>query len=345
MPDSSSSCGELIVPALTTTSRAARAARAVPPTRIAHTRASLAVEQQPLGQRASLDMQVLALADRVQIAMGRAHPATVGDRRLAHGDAILPGTVVVGVVRDPDLARRFDQCLVERIARLRVRDAQRAVPAAKGVIALAFIAFHALEEGQDVPVAPAPVAHLRPGIEILGLPTHERVAVDRAGAAEQPAARHRQLAAVRVGLGLRGIQPVGRGIVDQLGVTDRNARPGMAGGAGLQQQDAVARICRKPVGDDRAGRSGADDDVVVGLTVACVHLSLPRHRMRLYANGARRPCRPKPGQSLVRSFEQRQLREEGVANKVSSGRRLAAISRPSPPRRSPSARASGPRTG
>ena len=138
------------------------------------------------------------------------------------------GAVVVGVVRDPDLARRLDQRGEQRIARLGVGDAQRTVPAAECVVAAALVAFHALEEGQDVRVAPAPVAHLRPGVEILRLAAHEGHAVDRAGAAEQPAARHRDRAAVGAGLGLGAVEPVGGGIVDQPGEADRNARPGMA---------------------------------------------------------------------------------------------------------------------
>ena len=39
----------------------------------------------------------------------------------------------------------------------------------------------------------------------------------------------------------------------------------MAGGTGLQQQHLVARIRGQPVGDGRAGRPGADDDVVIRL--------------------------------------------------------------------------------
>ena len=184
--------------------------------------------------------------------------------RLAHRDAVLCGAVVIGVVADADLAGRLDQRGEYRQARRRVGDADRTLAAAIGIVA-AIVAFHALEERQHVFVAPAVVAHLRPGVEVLRLAAHERHAVDRAGAAEHLAARHRQAAAVGVGLGLRGVQPVGRGIGQQLGVADRDARPGMAGGTGLQQQHLVAGIRRQPVGDHRAGRPGADNDVVIAL--------------------------------------------------------------------------------
>src|SRR5262249_61091817 len=79
------------------------------PEAVADTDATLAVEHNALGQRARLDVQVRAPADWVEIAAGRAHAATVGDRRLAHGDPVLASSVVVGVVRDPDLTGRLDQ--------------------------------------------------------------------------------------------------------------------------------------------------------------------------------------------------------------------------------------------
>ena len=61
-----------------------------------------------------LDMQIRAVADRIQIAARGAHAAAGGDRRLAHRDAVLRGAVVVGVVRDADLPGRLDQRREER---------------------------------------------------------------------------------------------------------------------------------------------------------------------------------------------------------------------------------------
>src|ERR1700730_8135044 len=108
-------------------------------------------------------MQVTAVADRIEIAARRAHSAAAGNRRLAHRDAFLAGAVVIRVVADADLRRRLEDRREKRIARFRVGDAQRALATAKGIVALAGIAFHALEERQDLCVAPAPVAQLRPG--------------------------------------------------------------------------------------------------------------------------------------------------------------------------------------
>src|SRR5262249_29788487 len=148
---------------------------------VADTDATLAVEQDPLGQSTRLDAQVRAPADRVEITVRRAHAATVRDCRLAHGDAVLVGAVVVGVVPDPDLAGRLDQRGIQWIERFGVGDADRAYSAAEGVIASALIGFHALEERQNVLITPTAVAHLRPSIEILRLTAYERVPINRAG--------------------------------------------------------------------------------------------------------------------------------------------------------------------
>ena len=219
-------------------------------------------------------MQVPAVADRIEIAARRAHAAAAGNRRLTHRDAFLAGAVVIRVVPDADLRRRLDDRREKRIARFRVGDAQRALATAKGIVALAGIAFHALEERQDLSVAPAAVAHLRPGIEVLGLAADKHHSVNRAGTAEQFAARHREPAAVGARLRLGGIEPVGCGIGDQPGHSDRNGRPGVAGPTGLEQQHLVARVCRQPVRDGRTGRTGADNNVIVGLHVLLPALSL-----------------------------------------------------------------------
>src|SRR5712675_3200082 len=99
-------------------------------------------------------MQVLAVADRIEIAARRAHAATASNRRLTHRDAFLADAVVIRVVPDADLRRRLDDRREKRIARFRVGDAQRAPAAAQGIIAGAGIAFHTLEERQNLSVAP-----------------------------------------------------------------------------------------------------------------------------------------------------------------------------------------------
>src|SRR5215469_9209913 len=147
-------------------------------------------------------MQVLALADWIEIAARRAHAAAAGNRCLAHRDAFLAGAVVIRVVPDADLRRRPDDRREKRIARFGVGDAQRPLAAAKGIVALNGIAFHAPEEWQDLSVAPAAVAHLCPGIEVLGLAADKYHPVNRARTAEQFATRHREPSAVSARLRL-----------------------------------------------------------------------------------------------------------------------------------------------
>src|SRR5205823_4129297 len=49
---------------------------------------------------------------------------------------------------------------------------------------------------------------------------------------------------------------------------------GVAGPTSLEQQHLVAWVCRQPVRDGRPGRTGADNNVVVGLHVPLPALSL-----------------------------------------------------------------------
>src|SRR5438128_7951482 len=95
---------------------------------VADAGAALAIEHKSLGQGLGLDMQVPALAGRVEIAAGRAHATAGGDRRLAHRDAFLAGAVVIRVLPDADLCRGLDDCREERIAPFRIGDAKGALP-------------------------------------------------------------------------------------------------------------------------------------------------------------------------------------------------------------------------
>src|SRR6516162_5098010 len=75
---------------------------------IADAGTTLTVEHQPLGQSLRLDMQVPAVANRIEIAARRAHAAAAGNRRLTHRDTFLAGAVVIRVVPDADSRCRLD---------------------------------------------------------------------------------------------------------------------------------------------------------------------------------------------------------------------------------------------
>src|SRR5581483_8454512 len=188
-----------------------------------------------------------------------------GDRHLRHADAFLRGAVLVGVVGQADLFRRLDHQLQQRHLVARgVRDLEDAVAAAK-LVGPAVEALHALVDRQHVLPAPAAIAELRPVIVVLRLAADVDHAVDRARAAQHFPARHLDPPAARAFVGLGAVAPVHRRIVDHLGDADRHARPEeiRAFGAGLEQQHAMDAALAEAAGDDGAGRSGADDDVLI----------------------------------------------------------------------------------
>src|SRR5262249_47696801 len=156
-------------------------------------------EGQRLGDGAGFDRQIRALAGRVEIGACRTDATATHDRRLAHGDTVLPCTVVVRIVLDADLGRRPDQRLGKRTAGRRIGYGERTLSAAELVVTAAAVALHALEERQHVAIGPVLVPHLRPGVVVLRLAAHEGHAVDRARAAEQPPARHRDAPSLGVG--------------------------------------------------------------------------------------------------------------------------------------------------
>ena len=83
-------------------------------------------------------------------------------------------------------------------------------------------------------------------------------------AADHLAARIVQRAAVEPRLGLGLEHPVGARIADREQVADRDVKPDpVVLAAGFEQQHAVLRVGREPVGQHAAGRARADDDVVV----------------------------------------------------------------------------------
>src|SRR4029077_10400711 len=115
---------------------------------------------------------------RVEIAHRSAHATTAADRRLRHADAVLPRPVVILGVGDADLAGRLNERVIKRARLVIFADPQRPVAAAVFVVSAALIAFHLLEDRQNLTVAPAAIAELRPGVVVLRLAANEHHAVD-----------------------------------------------------------------------------------------------------------------------------------------------------------------------
>jgi hypothetical protein len=130
-------------------------------------------------------------------------------------------------------------------------------------VGAALLVFRSPEIRQHVLEAPASIAELPPMVEILALAANIEQAVDRARPAQHFAARLDEPAVAHVGLRLGRIKPVHTGIVEQLAVAERNVNPDVAvAPAGFQEQHAVAARGGQPVGENAAGRTGADHDIV-----------------------------------------------------------------------------------
>src|SRR3979411_249590 len=98
--------------------------------------------------------------------------------------------------------------LAERILPVHGGDGQIAVAPAIGVFALPDAAFQPPEIGQHIRIAPAALAELRPGVEILALAAVIDMTVDRRRAAEGLAARCIDAAAAGPRTGLLLVGPV-----------------------------------------------------------------------------------------------------------------------------------------
>ena len=119
------------------------------------------------------------------------------------------------------------------------------------------------EKRQHVIPRPAAIAELAPMVEILGLATDIDHAVDRTRSAKHPAARIRDGASGGAGIGLGGIAPGNRRMVEQFHVAGRDVDQRVQiPSAGFEQYDAAAWIGTQPVGQYAPGRAGPDDHIV-----------------------------------------------------------------------------------
>ena len=171
-----------------------------------HAAHPLAVEQHAFDQRAGLHLEVRPLAHRIEKdARGRrAHP--VADHQLDITDAFLRRAVEIVVERDAEVARGLHERLRRRVRLVDRRDAQLTTDAVQ-VGCAAVMALGALEVRQHVVPAPAGVARIAPGVEVLARAAHVDVAVDAARAADQLASRPGQTAVVQARLGLGLVAP------------------------------------------------------------------------------------------------------------------------------------------
>ena len=197
-----------------------------------------------------------------QIGVGGGPAAAEMDGLLHRAKAFLLGAVVVVGQLETGLAACLDEGGVERVAARAALDVERPVGAAPSVLA-ALGVLHALEIGEHVGEGPARRALLGPVVEVARMAAHIDHAVDGGGAAEHLAARGCEHAAAEMRLRLAGEPPVVAAHVER----DRQRRRHLdqraeIAAAIFDDDDRMLAVLRQAVGERRAGRARADDDVV-----------------------------------------------------------------------------------
>ena len=201
------------------------------------------------------ELQVGALQGRTQIGARGAGAAAAASGLLAPADAVaMTRRQIVDVLAifETELFAGLKDRGADRRP-VRFRGEERALLAAR-LAGLALPPFRFPEIGQAIVPGPAAIAELGPVIVILRLPADIDQPVDRGRAADDPAARIDDRAAVGAGIGLGAVLP-GQGVMiehlEEAG-RDVNKRVPVAP-AGLDQQDLGAWVLGEPVGQHAAG--------------------------------------------------------------------------------------------
>ena len=249
-------------PPATMTSPFACAMRVVSPCRYSTPVARRPESTMRLASALRDDREIGPAARLAQIAdRGRA-AASVARRELEIAGAFLGRAVEIIVARKARLLRGRDECLAQRMRFADIGHGKRPAGTMQRVLA-PLLVLGAPEIGQDILEAPAGIAELPPVIEIFRLAADIEQPVDRARPAQHLAARLNDLPVVELGLGLRAVEPVDLGVVEQLAVAERDVDPDVAVlPARLQQENAMPARGGQTVGEHAARSARADDDVV-----------------------------------------------------------------------------------
>ena len=221
-----------------------------------------AVEQDAAHLRLGHELEIGPFQRRAQIGARGAAATPPAAGLLAIADPAMRQRIHVVAVFEPDLPAGLDRRPAQRRDVGHPRGEQRAALAAP-FIGLALPILGLLEIGQDVVPRPAAIAELRPMVEILGLAAHIDEPVDRARSAEDLATRIEDRAPGGAGIGLGVIAPGQGRMVEQFHKAGRDMDIGApVAPAGLDQQYPHLRVLAQAVGENAAGRSGADDHIV-----------------------------------------------------------------------------------
>ncbi len=220
-------------------------------------RAARPLEEEPHRARSRDHGQALRADHRPQEGGCGALADAVPDRQLGEADAVELGAVVVVVERDAGLLRSLHGGGDDGMGLVPRHHAQgAALPVVVGRAAVEVLG--ALEEGKHVLVAPAGVAEVGPRVVVGPVPADVDHPVQRARAAQHPAAREMEPPAGAGRLRNRAVAPVLRA-VPELPHAGRivNGRV-LVRRSGLEEHHADTGVDQAPR-DDGAGRAGADD--------------------------------------------------------------------------------------
>ncbi len=210
------------------------------------------------------ELQVRPLQCRVQIGARGRGAAAAAAGLLAPADTVLvAGRQVVEVVAvfEPDLLAGLEHGRADRRP-VGLRGEERPLLAAR-LAALALPALGLAEIWQAILPRPAAVAELRPVVVILGLAADIDQPVDRGGAADHPAARVDDRAAVGAGVRLGAVLPRQGIVVEHLEEPGRDMDQRVpVAPARLDQQYFRPGVLGQPVGQHAAGRTRPDDDII-----------------------------------------------------------------------------------
>ena len=228
----------------------------------AHAGGAAALDDQAIDMDMRLQPQVRSLQRRLEEAARRrpAPSALLVDMEIA--DAFIVAGIEVGNFLDAHFLRG----LADRIEDFPGQPWGLDTPAAAGAMMRAVaeeVIFKPPEHRQHVVIGPALQPELAPVIVVGGLTAHRDHGVDRRRAADHLASRVGQRAAVEARLALGLEHPVRARIADGEEIADRDVKPDpVVLAAGFEDQHALARIGRQPIGEDTSGGARADDDVV-----------------------------------------------------------------------------------
>ena len=237
---------------------------------IADAGGALALEQNFRRVHVGAHGEVRPLHGGMQEGRCGADAATVLDGALRVGDALLNAGVVVGVARNAQGLRAFDEGLAERMKPIEIGHRHGAVRAAVFGVGRADAVFQCAKVGQHVGVAPAAIAELRPGFVVEPLAAIVDVAVDGAGAAERLATWRINATPAGPFAGLHGVTPVHAFVVECLDEAGGDVDEGVpVARAGFEHADGDAGIFGELGRQHTASRTRTHDHVIECICHVC----------------------------------------------------------------------------